>query len=42
MEILHFVQDDKGMVQDDKGMVQDDKGMVGTMVLIIRVHLIRE
>ena len=28
MEILHFVQDDRGMVQDNKEIVQDDKGMV--------------
>ena len=28
MEILHFVQDDRGGVQDNKGMVQDDKGVV--------------
>ena len=28
MEILHFVQDDRGTVQDDRGTVQDDKGTV--------------
>ena len=28
MEILHFVQDVRGMVQDDKRMVQDVRGMI--------------
>ena len=28
MEILHFVQDDRGTVQDDRGTVQDDRGTV--------------
>ena len=29
MEILHFVQDDRGTVQDDRGTVQDDRVMDG-------------